>query len=122
MYLEYYCKKIYVSPTSNAKKNCGDISRKCKTFSDAVQVSLNDPDHTSLIILDGGNTERNIYSVLSHNIKFSKSLLINGDPSSKFYPVIKSCGGVSKNSYLFFINADNISISIQSVQMDNVLW
>ena len=109
-----------MSPTSVAKNNCGAISSKCKTFDDAVKVSLNDSDHTSVIILDGGNTRRNIYNVMSHNIDFSKSLLINGDPSSKFYPVIKSLGGVSQNNYLFFINADNINISIQSVQMDNV--
>ena len=122
MYLEYYCKKIYVSPTSEEKNNCGTISRKCKTLDDAVKVSLNDSDHTSVIILDGGETERNVYSVMSHNIEFSKSLLINGDPSSKSYPVIKSLGGISQNNYLFNINADDINISIQSVQMDNLAF
>ena len=104
------------------KNYCGAISRKCKTFDDAVRASLNDSDFTSLIILDGGDTERNIYSVMSHNIEYSKSLLIKGDPNSKFYPVIKSPGRVIQDNYLFFINKDNVNISIQSVQMDNVAF
>ena len=120
--LEYYCKKIYVSPTSNAKNNCGAISRKCKTFDDAIKASMNDSDYTSLIILDGGDTERNIYNVMSHNIEYSKSLLVKGDPNSKFYPVIKSLAGDSQDNYIFFINADNANISIQSVQIDNAAF
>ena len=104
------------------KNNCGAFSRKCKTFDDAVKVSLNDDDQTNIIILDGGNTERTIYTVRSHNITYSKNLLIKGDPRSKFYPVLKSLGGVSQENYLFFINDDNINISIQSVHMDNVAF
>ena len=122
MYLECHCKKIYVSPTSNVKSNCGAFSHKCKTFDDAVKVSLNDDDQTNVIILDGGTIERIIYSVRSHNIVYSKNLLIKGDPNSKFYPVLKNLGGVSQDNYLFFINKDNINISIQSVHMDNVAF
>ena len=121
-YLECYCKKIYVSPTSNVKNNCGVFSRKCKTFDDAVKVSLNNDDHANVIILDGGNTERTIYSVRSHNITYSKNLLITRDQNSKFYPVIGSLGGISKENYLFFINGSNINISIQSVKMENVAF
>ena len=111
-----------MSTTSNVKNNCGTFSRKCKTFDDAVKVSLNDNDQTNVIILDGGNTERTIYSVKSHNISYSKNLLIKGDSNSKFYPVLKSFGGVSQDNYLFFINGDNINISIQSVHMDNIAF
>ena len=109
-----------MSPTSNVKNNCGAISRKCRTFDDAVKVGLNDGDHTSVIILDGGDTERNIYSVMSHNIAHSKSLLINGDPNSKFHPVITSLDSISNDHHLFLISGDNINISIQSVDMENV--
>ena len=68
LYLECYCKKIYVSPTSNVKNNCGAFSRKCKTFEDAVTITLRDEDQTNIIILDGGNTERTIY-----NVRFNQS-------------------------------------------------
>ena len=104
------------------KNNCGAVSRKCKAFDDAVKISLNDRDHKSFIILDGGDTERNIYSVISHNIVLNKSILIKGDPNSKFYPVIKSLGRVNQGNYLFIANEDNINISIQSVKMDNVAF
>ena len=120
-YLECYCKEIYVSPTSNAKDNCGAFSRKCKTFDDAVKVSLNDDDETNVIILDGGNTERTIYTVRSHNIPYNKNLLITGDQNSKFYPVIESLG-INKDDYLFFTNGGNINLSIQSVQMESVAF
>ena len=124
MYLECYCKKIYASPTSNVRNNCGDFSRKCKTLDDAVNVSLNDDDQTSVIILDGGDTERTIYSMRLHKIAYSKNLLIKGDPNSKFYPVIESLVSTSKDDYLFFINGSNInlSLSIQAVQIENVAF
>ena len=111
-----------MSPTSNVKSNCGAFSRKCKTFDDVVKVSINNDDQANIIILDGGNTERTIYSVRSHNITYSKNLLIKGDSNSKLYPAIKSLGGFSQDNYLFFINQDNINISIQSVHMDNVAF
>ena len=111
-----------MSPTSNVKNNCGVSSRKCKTFDDAVKVSLNDDDQTSVIILDGGTTERTIYRVRSYNITYNKNLLIKGDQNSKFYPVIETFGGISKDYYLFFIDGGNINFSIQSVQMENVAF
>ena len=110
MYLENYCKKIYVSSTSLMENNCDAVSCKCKTFDDVVKISLNDRDHKSFIILDGGDTERSIYTVKSHNIALNKSILIKGDPNSKFYPVIKSLGRVNQGNYLFIVNKDNINI------------
>ena len=83
-----------MSPTSVAKNNCGTISGKCKTFDDAIKVSLDDHDQSNLIVLDGGETEKNIYNVRSRNIVYNKSLLIKGDSNSKFFPVIKNIGVV----------------------------
>ena len=99
--------KENVSPTSNAKNNFVAFLRKCKTFDDAVKVSLNDDDQTNVIILDGGNTERTIYTARLHNIAYSKNLLIKRDPNSKFYPVSESLVGIRKDDYLFFINGSN---------------
>ena len=109
-----------MSPTSNVKNNCGAISRKCKTFYDAIKVSLDDHDQSSHIILDGGDTEKNIYNVTLRNIVYNKSILIKGDPNSKFSPVIKNFGGASQDNFLFAIHGNNTNISIQSVQMENI--
>ena len=104
-----------MSPTSEAKNNCGTISRKCKTFDDAIKVSLDDHDQSNLIVLDGGETEKNIYNVRLRNIVYNKSLLIKGDSNSNFFPVIKNIGVVSQDDFLFVTYGHDINISIQSV-------
>ena len=111
-----------MSPTSEAKNNCGTIYRKCKTFDDAIKVSLDDHDQSNLIILDGGETEKNMYNVRLRNIVYNKSLLIKGDSNSKFFPVIKNIGVVSQDDFLFVTYGHDINISIQSVQMENIAF
>ena len=97
--------------------NCGAKYQKCKTFDDAINVSLKNDDSRNQIILDGGYTKRNFYNVISRNITYNKSLVIKGDPNSKFYPVIQISNGLIRGEYFLIMSADNIDINIQDVQL-----
>ena len=86
------------------------------------QILLDDHDQSNLIVLDGGETEKNIYNVRLRNIVYNKSLLIKGDSNSNFFPVIKNIGVVSQDDFLFVTYGHDTNISIQSVQIENIAF
>ena len=115
----FECRKIYVSPIGEEGDYCGTIMRKCKTLDQAIRLTVTDTDALSEIILDGGDSQRNIYIIAYQNIVFNKSLVIRSKSNSNNNPLVQHLSAFITTIFIF--TEDSTGIKVESVDWKNIV-
>ena len=98
---------------------CGTIMRKCKTLDQAIRLTVTDNDAISEIILDGGDSQRNIYTIAYQNIEFNKSLVIRSKAKSNKNPLVQHLSAFIATIFIF--TEDSTGMKVESVDWENII-
>ena len=93
--------------------------RKCKTLDQAIRLTLTDTDAISEVILDGGDSQRNIYMMESQNIVFNRSLVIRSKTNSNNNPLVQYVSPFVATIFIF--TEDSTGMKVESVDWENIV-